>query len=227
MTHQQRILKRSLNLKYIRDEFPSDSPFWLDFFSYQDHHYELFFQFVDGKLSNGLFKLNRGRNPLIEALLDTTIELIHNKSLKQINVLSAREIENSLRDFNDQPVIDDQFLLVELDKMLEKVKNNVYNLARKNAEDPTLDFKEVVFKNLKLVDKILAVEAVLDRFIRPTLLLDQGDIELLEIEDLTFILSFQGACGTCPSSSAGTLDFVLRTLKSELNEGSITIVLDK
>jgi Fe-S cluster biogenesis protein NfuA len=227
MTHQQRILKRSLNLKYIRDEFPNDSPFWLDFFSYQDHYYELFFQFVDGKLINGFFKLNRGKNPFLEALLDTTIELIHNKSLKQITALSAREIENSLRDNNNQPVIDDQFLLVELDKMLEKVKNNVYNLARKNTLGPTLDFKEVAFKNLKLVDKILAVEAVLDRFIRPTLLLDQGNIELLEIEDTTLILSFQGACGTCPSSSSGTLDFVLKTLKSELNEGSITIVLDK
>jgi Fe-S cluster biogenesis protein NfuA len=227
MTHQQRILKRSLKLKFLRDQFPQISPFWVEHFSFRDLHYDLFFHFYEGKLTQAFFQRKGPSDQILDSLLDVSLELVHNKTLKEISILSSREIENFLRDSNDVPVIEDHFLLQELDKLLEKVKNNVYNLAREKTSDITLDFKKVGFRKLKLVDQIIAVETILDKLVRPTLILDQGNIELLEIEDTKLVLSFQGACGTCPSSTAGTMDFVVKTLKSELNDDSLNIVLEK
>jgi Fe-S cluster biogenesis protein NfuA len=44
------------------------------------------------------------------------------------------------------------------------------------------------------------VENVLDE-LRPYLLADGGNVELVEIEGPTVKLRLQGACGTCPSSA--------------------------
>jgi Fe-S cluster biogenesis protein NfuA len=44
------------------------------------------------------------------------------------------------------------------------------------------------------------VETVLDE-LRPYLLADGGNVELVEIEGPTVKLRLQGACGTCPSSA--------------------------
>jgi Fe-S cluster biogenesis protein NfuA len=227
MTHQQRILKRSLNLKFLRDQIPQGKSLWIEAFSIRDHHYDLFFHFYEGKLVETLFQRKGPLDQVIESFLDVTLELIHQKTLKQISTLTSREIENFLRDSNDIPLDVDQFLLLELDKLLEKIKNSVYNLARDKTENFSLDFSSVGFKKLKLVDQIFAVEAVLDRLIRPTLISDNGNIELLAIEELTLILSFQGACGTCPSSTSGTMNFVIKTLKSELKEDSLKIEFEK
>jgi len=60
------------------------------------------------------------------------------------------------------------------------------------------------------------VEAVLDR-LRPGLLADGGNVELIGVDDAGVVsVVFQGACATCPSQLA-TLRFVVEaTLRSEL-----------
>jgi Fe-S cluster biogenesis protein NfuA len=58
------------------------------------------------------------------------------------------------------------------------------------------------------------VEAALDS-VRPYLLADGGDVKIVELtDDMTVILEFVGACGTCPMSTmtfrAGLEDAVRR-----------------
>lgn len=50
-----------------------------------------------------------------------------------------------------------------------------------------------------------AINEVLDESIRPALAGDGGGLEILGLDGFNLQISYQGACGTCPSSIAGTL----------------------
>lgn len=61
------------------------------------------------------------------------------------------------------------------------------------------------------------IEEILDRTIRPGLQGDGGDIEVVKFENNKLHVLYQGACGTCPSSTAGTLMAIEGILRDEFN----------
>lgn len=61
------------------------------------------------------------------------------------------------------------------------------------------------------------IEAILDKTIRPGLQGDGGDIQALSYQDNILMVKYQGACGTCPSSTTGTLEAIKSILRDELN----------
>jgi Fe-S cluster biogenesis protein NfuA len=61
------------------------------------------------------------------------------------------------------------------------------------------------------------VERVLDE-LRPYLMSDGGNVELVEIEGPTVRLRLQGACGSCPSSAMTLRMGIERKLKEEIPE---------
>lgn len=66
-----------------------------------------------------------------------------------------------------------------------------------------------------LSDELKAIEAILDKTIRPGLQGDGGDIQTLSYEDHILLVQYQGACGTCPSSTTGTLEAIKQILRDE------------
>ena len=83
------------------------------------------------------------------------------------------------------------------------------------------------FPELGLIQKHRAVEQVLDEKVRPALLRDGGNLEVVDMtaaDGITEVrISYQGACRGCPSATAGTLGFVEDVLKAELDP-SIRVV---
>ena len=67
------------------------------------------------------------------------------------------------------------------------------------------------------------VEEVLDRTIRPGLQADGGDIEVLSFEENIVKISYQGACGGCPSSYMGTLEAIENILRHELKNEKLEV----
>lgn len=61
------------------------------------------------------------------------------------------------------------------------------------------------------------VEQVLDR-LRPMLQMDDGDVELLGIEEGIVTLRLTGACGGCPMSSMTLTVGIERALKERIPE---------
>lgn len=59
------------------------------------------------------------------------------------------------------------------------------------------------------------VDAVLDK-LRPFLLRDGGDVELVAVEDGIVMLRLLGACGTCPSSTITLKAGIERALLEEV-----------
>ncbi len=61
------------------------------------------------------------------------------------------------------------------------------------------------------------IEEILDKRIRPGLQGDGGDLVVTDFKDNVLIVKYQGACGTCPSSTTGTLEAIRSILRDEVN----------
>jgi NFU1 iron-sulfur cluster scaffold homolog, mitochondrial len=84
-----------------------------------------------------------------------------------------------------------------------------------NPNQTVLDEKKIARQNLP--PDLQKIEEILDRTIRPGLQGDGGDIEVIKFEDNKVYIMYQGACGTCPSSTTGTLMAIEGILKDEFN----------
>jgi len=84
----------------------------------------------------------------------------------------------------------------------------------------SIDISNVVIskgKNMSLTLTTENVENVLDE-LRPYLMSDGGNVELVEIEGPVVRLRLQGACGSCPSSAMTLRMGIERKLKEEIPE---------
>lgn len=61
------------------------------------------------------------------------------------------------------------------------------------------------------------INEVLDDRIRPGLAGDGGGLEIISLHDRTLTIRYQGACGSCPSSIAGTLMAIEQFLKEDVD----------
>ncbi len=77
------------------------------------------------------------------------------------------------------------------------------------------------FRSSSLIQKHRAVEEVLDRQVRPNLLAEGGNLEVVDMKQdgdaLEVYVSFQGACKGCPSSRTGTQKFIQDALRDTLD----------
>jgi len=71
--------------------------------------------------------------------------------------------------------------------------------------------------------KLVAINDLLDDRIRPYLASDGGWLEVLELENSTLKIRYEGACGSCPSSLTGTLMAIENMIKEEIDP-EITVV---
>ncbi len=69
-------------------------------------------------------------------------------------------------------------------------------------------------KEIMMRDK---VEAVLDK-IRPQLMMDGGNVELVEVNEGTIKVKLTGACGGCPMASMTLKMGIEKILKQEIPE---------
>ena len=67
------------------------------------------------------------------------------------------------------------------------------------------------------IEKYEAVEKCMDEVIRPYLMADGGNAEVEMVKGDEVVISFQGACGSCPSSASGTLRGIERALRQQVH----------
>lgn len=78
------------------------------------------------------------------------------------------------------------------------------------------------FEAMTLVQKIKAIDSVVDESIRQFLIMDGGNMEVIDIKDspdyIDVYIRYLGACNGCASSSTGTLYAIEATLKEKLSQ---------
>ena len=89
------------------------------------------------------------------------------------------------------------------------------------AADSLSQGEKVNFTDMTIVQKLKAVDKVIDDNIRQMLIMDGGDIDILDIkengEHFDIYIRYLGACSGCASSSTGTLFAIENILKEKLN----------
>ena len=73
------------------------------------------------------------------------------------------------------------------------------------------------------VEKYEAVEKCMDEIIRPYLMADGGNCEVDLVKGNEVVISFEGACGSCPSSAGGTLRGIERALRQQVDPEIVVI----
>ena len=80
----------------------------------------------------------------------------------------------------------------------------------------------VAFADMTVVQRLKAVEKIIDENIRQMLVMDGGDMEILDIKEngahFDIYIRYLGACSGCASSSTGTLFAIENILKEKLDE---------
>ncbi len=90
---------------------------------------------------------------------------------------------------------------------------------KKEEETSILEnLDKIDFPSLSDPEKGAVIDALLDETVRPALANDGGGVTVLDFEDNTLRIRYQGACGSCPSSSTGTLRAIENILNSSLKQ---------
>lgn len=110
----------------------------------------------------------------------------------------------------------------DMDSDRNKLIDNISSVlqTRLKIHDPHFVMENEMKEKKKRLDRspeINEIEEILDRTIRPGLQADGGDIEVVEYKDNIVTISYEGACGSCPSSMYGTLDAIHSILRAEFN----------
>lgn len=72
-----------------------------------------------------------------------------------------------------------------------------------------------VFDDAAMLAKI---NQILDSMVRPALAGDGGGLKVVGMRGYDLYIHYQGACGSCPSSTAGTMYAIQNLLREEVNE---------
>jgi Fe-S cluster biogenesis protein NfuA len=67
-------------------------------------------------------------------------------------------------------------------------------------------------------EMLARINSLLDDRVRPALAGDGGGLQVMGMEGKTIFIKYQGACGSCPSSTSGTLMAIQNLLQAEIDE---------
>ena len=94
--------------------------------------------------------------------------------------------------------------------ILAKIANHDPNFSVEESEKPAMSVPNSS-------PEVAQIETILNDTIRPALQMDGGDVQVVDYNNNVLKVFYQGACGSCPSSSAGTLNAIENILKDQFN----------
>ena len=102
------------------------------------------------------------------------------------------------------------------DQVWKAIDSNVTSYKSQAVTKINVDVEK--FLSFSDRDKLDAVEMVLNRSIRKNLAQDGGGVEVKGIEGNVIKILYQGACGSCPTSATGTLQYIQAQLRQQLHQ---------
>lgn len=107
---------------------------------------------------------------------------------------------------------------VEWDVIEEQIKKII--LENAESHDPNFAFEETKKPAAAVTNdpQVAKINEILDRTIRPALQMDGGDLQVMGFDGQVVSVNYQGACGSCPSSTMGTLKAIENILRDEMHQ---------
>ena len=142
-----------------------------------------------------------GNNPLAQALFKVgAIELFLCQDYVSVTMFSSNAWEHFMEDVKSA-----------IETNLLPPGEKPAKTEKKDSFVNTIDRK--TFPQLPNNEKESIIESLMDEIIRPALANDGGGLEVLKVDGNDVLIKYQGACGSCPSSTGGTLAAIERALK--------------
>jgi len=111
-----------------------------------------------------------------------------------------------------------EYYLVDI---LADVRREMEEEKLKEAAEKQASGEEIPFNDMTLVQKIKAIDSVIDENVRQFLIMDGGNMEVLDVKQngqyTDVYIRYLGACSGCASSTTGTLYAIESTLKEKLD----------
>lgn len=102
----------------------------------------------------------------------------------------------------------------------DEINNRIETVDIVAMEVPKIDFGAKA-------DMIEEIDQILDETIRPGLAMDGGGVDIIDLSDeLELSVNYQGACGSCPSASTGTL-MAIQNILQEQFDPRMTVKMSK
>jgi len=144
--------------------------------------------------------------------------------------LLKTDVEAKLRDEPEVPAVPESKMkafdtVEELLKIAKEQYPSAKGVAIASASIDKADFQSTTELNLVAQawlgltkdEQKEQIEIVLDEHIRPALMNDGGNVQVLDVTDGEKVLvQYQGACGSCGSSLGATLSFMESTLRKHI-----------
>ncbi|WP_456451468.1 iron-sulfur cluster assembly scaffold protein [Hydrogenimonas sp.] len=111
-----------------------------------------------------------------------------------------------------------EYYLVDI---LEQTRREMEEEKLKEQAAKQESGEEIPFNDMTLVQKIKAIDKVIDESVRQYLIMDGGNMEVLDVKQngqyTDVYIRYLGACSGCASSTTGTLYAIESTLKEKLD----------
>lgn len=168
--------------------------------------------------SNDYYGVALGRDDLTIPCKDTPMSL---SSIKRSITLHDIQTLKTLTQYTKAGYTD-----TSCHEALETLlKNN--KKAIEVEKETTAKLSDISFRKMDNKEKIIAINKEIDASVRQILIMDGGDIEILDIkengENLDVYVRYLGACSSCASSTTGTLFAIESALKEKL-DGKIRVL---
>lgn len=144
------------------------------------------------------------------------------KALFQIEEVLSVFFVSNVATVTKDPFADWSLLVPQITQVLESQESPVVPVAPRVPTSPAFEGDgesriDPEFHGRSYEEKMAFVNAIFDETVRPGLASDGGGLQLVEIVDKSVRIEYQGACGSCPSSTSGTLFFIENVLRSRVN----------
>lgn len=161
---------------------------------------------------------------------ETLCTMVEGLTVEEAGSLLKTDVEALLRDESDVPSVPESKMktfdnIEELLKIIMEQYPSAKAVAIASASINKEDFQSSAELNLVSQawlgltkdEQKEQIEIVLDEHIRPALMNDGGNVQVLDVADGEKVLvQYQGACGSCGSSLGATLSFMESTLRKHI-----------
>ncbi len=153
-----------------------------------------------------------GREDLTYPCKDTPMSLA---SIKESIALHKIQTYKELTRYTKAGFFDTE-CLKDLDTLIAAQKQLIER--EKKIKEQTID---IPFREMNTKEKIAAIDHVIDGSVREFLVMDGGNIEILDVkengENIDIYIRYLGACDGCASANTGTLFAIENSLKEKLD----------
>ena len=161
---------------------------------------------------------------------ETLCTMVEGLTVDEACSLLKTDVEAKLRDEPEVPAVPESKMkafdtVEELLKTAKEQYPSAKGVAIASASIDKADFQSTTELNLVAQawlgltkdEQKEQIEIVLDEHIRPALMNDGGNVQVLDVTDGEKVLvQYQGACGSCGSSLGATLSFMESTLRKHI-----------